>query len=71
MELCLKRQLICGTRSSEATKWILKTKKGPDALDQVAVVNAVEAHPWMTTRMLAEDFECSHTEIVKILHDAG
>ena len=32
---------------------------------------AVEAHPSMTTRMLAEDFECSHTEIVKILHDAG
>ena len=25
----------------------------------------------MTTRLLAEDFECSHTEIVKILHDAG
>ena len=43
----------------------------PREVDRVAVVNAVEAHPSMTTRMLAEDFECSHTEIVKILHDAG
>ena len=27
-----KATAYCGTRSSEATKWILKTKKGPDAL---------------------------------------
>ena len=32
----------------------------PREVDRVAVVNAVEAHPSMTTRMLAEDFECSH-----------
>uniref|UniRef100_A0A914ELT1 Transposase n=1 Tax=Acrobeloides nanus TaxID=290746 RepID=A0A914ELT1_9BILA len=38
----------------------------PRKVDRVAV----EAHPSMTTRMLAEDFECSNTEIVKILHDA-
>ena len=28
-------------------------------VDRVAVVNAVETHPSMTTRMLAEDFEYS------------
>uniref|UniRef100_A0A914CWG2 Mos1 transposase HTH domain-containing protein n=1 Tax=Acrobeloides nanus TaxID=290746 RepID=A0A914CWG2_9BILA len=43
----------------------------PQEVDRVAVVNAVEAHPSMTTRMLAEDFECNHTEIVEKLHDAG
>ena len=56
-----------------SNKMDIEDKKGPDPreVDRVAVVNAVEAHPSMTTRMLAEDFECSHTEIVKILHDAG
>ena len=39
----------------------------PREVDLVAVANAVEIHPSMTTRLLAEDFECSHTEIVKIL----
>uniref|UniRef100_A0A914CEG1 Mos1 transposase HTH domain-containing protein n=1 Tax=Acrobeloides nanus TaxID=290746 RepID=A0A914CEG1_9BILA len=39
----------------------------PREVDRVAVVNAVEAHSSMTTRMLAEDFECSHAEIVKVL----
>ena len=48
-----------------------KRSRRPQEVDRVAVVNAVEAHPLMTTRMLAEDFECSHTEIVKILLDAG
>ena len=43
----------------------------PREVDRVAVINAVEAHPSMTTHMLAEDFEYSHTEIVRILHDAG
>ena len=43
----------------------------PREVDRVAVVNTVEAHSSMTTRMLAEDFECSYTEIVKILHDAS
>jgi transposase len=31
----------------------------PREVDRVAVVNAIEAHPSMTTRMLAEDFEWS------------
>lgn len=43
----------------------------PREVDRALVVNAVEANPSMTTRMLAEDFECSHMEIAKILHDAG
>uniref|UniRef100_A0A914D7K3 Mos1 transposase HTH domain-containing protein n=1 Tax=Acrobeloides nanus TaxID=290746 RepID=A0A914D7K3_9BILA len=32
----------------------------PREIDRVAVVNAVEEHPSMTIRMLAEDFDCSH-----------
>uniref|UniRef100_A0A914EJP4 Mos1 transposase HTH domain-containing protein n=1 Tax=Acrobeloides nanus TaxID=290746 RepID=A0A914EJP4_9BILA len=39
-------------------------------VDRVAVVNAVEAHPSMTLRMLADDFDCHHSEIAKILHEA-
>uniref|UniRef100_A0A914CKY9 Mos1 transposase HTH domain-containing protein n=1 Tax=Acrobeloides nanus TaxID=290746 RepID=A0A914CKY9_9BILA len=38
----------------------------PREVDRVAVVNAVEAHPSMTTRILVKDFECSHTEIASI-----
>ena len=40
----------------------------PQEVDRVAVVNAVEAHPSLTTRMLAEDFDCSQSQIVEILH---
>ena len=43
----------------------------PWEVDRVAVVNAVEAHPSMTTRMLAEDFDCDQASIVRILHAAG
>ena len=43
----------------------------PREVDRVAVVNAIEDHPSMTTRMLAEDFGCSHFAIETILHDAG
>ena len=43
----------------------------PREVDRVAVVNAVEAHPLMTTRMLAEDFDCDQASIVRILHAAG
>ena len=31
----------------------------PREIDRAAVVNTVEAHPSMTTRMLAEDFDCA------------
>jgi transposase len=66
-----------------AQRWFSKFRSGnlavkdnsrsgrPREVDRVAVVNASEAHPSMTTRMLAEDFGCSHTEIEKILHSAG
>ena len=43
----------------------------PREVDRAAVVNAAEAHPSMTTRMLAEDFDSHHSEIARILHDAG
>ena len=43
----------------------------PREVDRAAVVNAAEAHPSMTTRMLAEDFDCHHAEIARILHAAG
>ena len=37
----------------------------PREVDRDAVVNTVEDHPSMTTRMLADEFNCSHTEIEK------
>lgn len=43
----------------------------PREVDRDAVVNAVEEHPSMTTRMLTEDFDCSHMQIERILLDAG
>lgn len=43
----------------------------PREIDREAVVNAAEDHPSMTTRMLAEDFDCHHSEIEEILHEAG
>lgn len=43
----------------------------PQTIDRTDVVNAVEAHPAMTTRMLAADFDCAHSQIARILHDAG
>ncbi len=64
-------------------RWFLKFRSGnlevadkkrsgcPREVDRAAVVNAVEAHPSMTLRMLADDFDCHHSEIAKILHEAG
>ena len=66
-----------------AKKWFSKFRSGnletddkkrsgcPREVDRDAVVNTVEDHPSMTTRMLSDDFGCSHTEIEKILKDAG
>uniref|UniRef100_A0A914DKX0 Mos1 transposase HTH domain-containing protein n=1 Tax=Acrobeloides nanus TaxID=290746 RepID=A0A914DKX0_9BILA len=34
-------------------------------VDRVAVVNAVEAHPSMTTRILVEDFDCDRVRRLK------
>lgn len=43
----------------------------PREVDRTAVVNSVDDQPSLTTRMLAEEFNCSHTEIEKVLKDAG
>jgi len=49
-----------------------KARSGrPREVDREAVLRAIEANPTSTTRMLADDFECSHTEIELILHEAG
>ena len=40
-------------------------------VDREAVIRTIKISPTMTTRMLADDFECSHTAIEKILHEAG
>ena len=54
----------------EVLKWKTDDKKRSGRLREVdrdAVVNTVEDHPSMTTRMLSDDFGCSHTKIEKIL----
>jgi transposase len=68
---------------STAKRWFSKFRSGnfetddnkrsgrPREVDRDAVVNTVEDHPSMTTRMLADEFNCSHTEIEKILKEAG
>lgn len=43
----------------------------PREVNRHAVIEAIEESPSMTTRMLGEDFGCSHTEIENILHEAG
>lgn len=43
----------------------------PREVDRHAVLDAIEENPSMTTRMLAEDFECSKTTIEEILREAG
>ena len=68
---------------STAKRWFLKFRSGnletddkkrsgrTQEVDRDAVVNTVKDHPSMTTRMLADEFNCSHTEIEKILKEAG
>jgi histone-lysine N-methyltransferase SETMAR len=43
----------------------------PQEIDREAVIQTIETNPTLTTRMLADDFNCSHTAIEKILHEAG
>jgi transposase len=43
----------------------------PQRIDREEVIRAIEADPTKTSRMLAGDFDCSHTAIEKILHEAG
>ncbi|KAI1711675.1 histone-lysine N-methyltransferase SETMAR [Ditylenchus destructor] len=80
----INRAKGAGTVSrTTAYEWFSKFKSGnmtiednprsgrPREVDRDAVVNAIEEHPSMTTRMLADDFDCSHFAIEQILHDAG
>ena len=43
----------------------------PTTIDENAVLEAIEADPTLSTRMLAEDFNCSQRQIVNILHKLG
>ena len=43
----------------------------PREVDRQAVLNAIEASPSLTTRMLAEDFDCAQSTIVEILKKLG
>ena len=43
----------------------------PPAIEDQAVLGAVEAEPTLSTRMLAADFHCSHMQIARILHKLG
>uniref|UniRef100_A0A914CX78 Mos1 transposase HTH domain-containing protein n=1 Tax=Acrobeloides nanus TaxID=290746 RepID=A0A914CX78_9BILA len=67
---------------STAKRWFSKFRSGnlktddkkrsgrPREVDRDTVVNTVEDHPSITTRMLADEFNCNHTEIEKILKEA-
>jgi histone-lysine N-methyltransferase SETMAR len=68
---------------STAKEWFAKFNAGneeledkarsgrPIEVDRQAVLNAIEETPSLTTRMLADDFDCDHTTIVQILHELG
>lgn len=43
----------------------------PREIDRDALLEHVEANPTKSTRMLAADFGCSHTQIIEILHELG
>ena len=40
-------------------------------VDREAVIRAIEVNSTMTTRMLANEFDCHHSTIEEILHEAG
>jgi hypothetical protein len=66
-----------------AYEWFAKFKAGQDELedqprsgrpqevDRQAVLEAIEESPSLTTRMLAEDFDCCFKTIASILHELG
>jgi len=61
------RKLAAGEESLED-----KPRSGrPQKIDRQAVLAKIEESPSMTTRMLAEDFDCHHSTIEEILHEAG
>jgi transposase len=43
----------------------------PQKIDRKAVVRYIKANPTSTTRMIAEDFNCQHSTIVRILRREG
>lgn len=43
----------------------------PKEIDRQAVLNAIETSPSLTTRMLADQFECAQSSIVEILKELG
>lgn len=69
--------------ATTAKRWFRRFKQGdictedkprsgrPKEIDKAAVLAEIEANPTMTTRMLSENFNCSHTAIEGILHAAG
>jgi histone-lysine N-methyltransferase SETMAR len=74
-----------GTKTDRKTAWRwyetfkvegmrLKDKERtgrPQEINRDDVFRAIRANPTMTTRMLAEDFNCVHVTIENILHEAG
>lgn len=74
-----------GTTTSQPTAWRWykefekegmqlkdKDRSGrPREIDRDAVIRAIGDNPTMTTRMIADDFDCSHTMIENILHEAS
>ena len=43
----------------------------PREVDRQAVIDKIEANPSMTSRMLADEFECTNPTILNILNEAG
>ncbi len=72
---------ICSVRTAQ--RWFSAFASGDESLADKsrsgrprevhchAVINAIEDSPSMTSRMLAEDFDCDHALILNILHEAG
>ena len=43
----------------------------PQEVNCQALINKIEEQPSMTTQMLADEFDCHHSTIEDILHEAG
>lgn len=68
---------------STAYRWFAKFREGNEALndkersgrpresDREAIIAAIELDPSMSTRMLAEEFDCDNKTIQRILQEAG
>jgi histone-lysine N-methyltransferase SETMAR len=57
---------------NEVNELAEKPRSGrPPTIDGDAVLAAVEADPTLSTRMLAEEFDCSFKQIANILHQRG